>query len=308
MQRGGRKAGGKGSGPRLSAIGRALPDWLKSAVLGHSAGLDLGTIVADLLLDHPKDPSGFDEASTRRWYYLVSQTVCRYFRLRVIGAENIPAGASMIVGCHSGVMPWDAACLVTAIYEKTGRFSRNTGHFLWAANPAVRSFLTARGVVIGEPESLELLLRQGEIVTVFPGGAEDMCRPFLTQRYRVPAHKGFARGRGGYIKIALRTGVPIVPVAIVGAEETHLLLTDIPPLARLLSMPFFPVVLSPLPLPARIYVRFGEPIHLEHPPEAASDQAVVDRLNRNVRREVQSLIDDTCRRRHGVYLSSYDDS
>jgi hypothetical protein len=70
-------------------------------------------------------------------------------------------------------------------------------------------------------------------------------------------------------------------------------------------MPFFPIVLSVLPLPARIYIRFGEPILLDAPPEAAADQAMVDGLNTHVLATLQALIDDTRRRRHGVYCSSY---
>ena len=118
--------------------------------------------------------------------------------------------------------------------------------------------------------------------------------------------KGFAPGCGGYVKVALRTRSPIVPVAIVGAEEVHYCVGDIPQLAAYLKVPFFPLVASLVPLPARIYIRFGEPIVLPAPPEAAEEQVAVDRLNEHVRSTLQALIDDTLRRRRGVYWSSYD--
>lgn len=293
-------------GPKLSPLGRALPRAVQELLRDWAPGLDLAGLLADLFLEYPKDDSGFDPVATKRWYFAIAQTVCRYFRLQVIDAASIPPGPSLIVGCHSGVMAWDATCLVAAIYDRTGRFSRNTGHRFFASFAPMERFLTARGVVIGSQENLEACLRHGEMVLLFPGGAEDMRRPFLTERYVVKPHRGFAPGHGGYVKLALRTQVPIVPTAIVGAEETHLLLTDVPALARLLHVPFFPIVASPLPLPARMYIRFGRPIHLDHPPSAAHDQGLVDRLNGQVRGELQGLIDDTLRRRRGVFLSSYD--
>ena len=102
--------------------------------------------------------------------------------------------------------------------------------------------------------------------------------------------KGFAPGCGGYVKVALRTRSPVVPVAIVGTEEVHYCLGDIPQLAEYLGVPFFPLVASLAPLPARIYIRFGEAIRFDVGPEAADDQAVVDRLNEHVRSALQALI------------------
>jgi 1-acyl-sn-glycerol-3-phosphate acyltransferase len=249
--------------------------------------------------------SDLDPARAAFAYSLIEQTVCRYFRMQVMDAERIPPGRSLLIGRHSGVMPWDATCAVVAIWRHTGRFSRNVGHWLFGRIPLVADYLRACGVVIGEPARLEALLARDEMVLLFPGGAEDMRRP-IWERYRVWPHKGFAPGHGGYVKVALRTRSPIVPVAIIGAEETHVLLTDVPPLARLFGMPYFPIVLSALPLPARIYIRFGTPIQLDAPPEAATDQRVVDRLNLRVRRKLQALIDDTRRHRRGIYCSRYD--
>jgi 1-acyl-sn-glycerol-3-phosphate acyltransferase len=291
--------------PRPNALGRLLPLCWQDALLRRATSLDLPAVLADLLLTYPDDGTALDPALTRRMFYLLEQTICRYFRLHVLGTDHIPAGRALLIGCHSGVLPWDAACLITAVYTHTGRLSRNAAHRLFGAIPAVERFLAAcGGVVMGEQGDLEALLRRDELVLLFPGGAEDMRRP-IWDRYHVRAHKGFAPGRGGYIRLALRTGSPIVPVAIVGAEEIHVMLTDVPALARLVRLPYFPIVLSPCPLPARMYIRFGPPIRLDAPPEAAADQAVVDRLNADVRRRLQALIDDTVRHRRGIYWSSY---
>jgi 1-acyl-sn-glycerol-3-phosphate acyltransferase len=252
-------------------------------------------------------PPPFDAALTDRIFSVLAATVLRYFRVRVLGTEHVPAGRGLVVGCHSGVFAWDATCLVVAVHRATGRFTRNVGDRFFATLGPMADFLRRTGVVIGERASVEALLERDELVLVYPGGAEDMLRP-IWRRYRLARNHGFKPGHGGYVKAALRTRSPIVPVACVGTEEIHGLLGHVPALARLLAVPFFPLVASALPLPARIYLRFGSPIRFVEPPEAADDQAVVDRLNDFVQDRLQALIDDTCRRRHGIYWSAYDDT
>lgn len=292
-------------GPAPNALGACLPaSWL-DALAAHARELGPATLATDLSFDRPPDPRGFDPVLTSRLYFLLSQTVLRYFRVQVLDAEHIPAGRGLLVGCHSGVFAWDATCLVVAVHQTTGRFTRNVGDRFFATLGPIADFLRKTGVVIGERESVEALLAQDELVLLFPGGAEDMLRP-IWRRYRLAANHGLKPGRGGYVKAALRTRSPIVPIACVGTEEIHMMLANVPALARLLGTPFFPIVASPLPLPARIYLRFGRPIRFTEPPEAADDQAVVDRLNRRVQGELQALIDDTRRRRHGIYWSRYD--
>jgi 1-acyl-sn-glycerol-3-phosphate acyltransferase len=290
--------------PRLSALARALPASWGRAILARTRGLDLLSLLADCLVSYPADPEGLDPARAKRWLFMLDRTMCRYFRMTVIGAENLPPGRALVIGCHSGGLPWDAACLVVAIYRATGRLSRNAADRIFGRVGAVARFLAATGALVGDFGRLEASLARGEMVVLFPGGAKDMTRP-IWERYQVKPHRGFAPGRGGYVKLALRTRSPIVPVAIVGAEETHVVLADIAPLARLLGVPYFPVFLSPVPLPARIYVRFGEPIRLDAPPDAAADQPTVNHLNDALRGALQTLIDDTRRRRRGVYWSSF---
>lgn len=251
------------------------------------------------------DAFGFDPPTATRWLGLVRTALWPYFRPQVIGAEHLPTGRALIIGCHSGVIPYDAACTLVAIHDATGRFARAIGDDLFARSVLVEDFLRRQGALVGRRDTVESLLRAGHLVLVFPGGAKDMERPYLTQRYRVLAHRGFAPSHGGYIKIALRTRTPIVPLAVVGAEETHFMLANLPRLASVLRMPFFPLLLVPFPLPAKLYIRFGTPIVLPGTPADADDQSRVDHLNTMVRRRVQRLIDDTVRRRHGVFSSTY---
>jgi 1-acyl-sn-glycerol-3-phosphate acyltransferase len=254
-----------------------------------------------------RDSDSFDAATATRWLGYVRSALWPYFRPRVIGAEHLPKGRALIVGCHSGVIPYDAACTLVAIHDATGRFSRAIGDNLFGQIGMVQDFLRRQGAVVGRPEVVQQLLRAGQYVLVFPGGARDMERSYLTQRYRVLPHRGFAPERGGYIKLALRTGAPIVPLAVVGAEEAHVMLANLPPVARVLGVPFFPWLLFPFPLPAKLYIRFGPPIVLPGTAADAKDQQKVDQLNRKVRRRVQQLIDDTVRRRRGIIWSAYDE-
>ena len=298
-------ASGPSNGAPPNALGAWLPaSWL-AALAAHGHDLGAADLAADVFLDVPPDPSGFDPVLTKRVFFLLAQTVLRYFRVRTIDAHHIPSGRGLLVGCHSGVFAWDATCLIVAVYQATGRFTRNVGDRFFGSLGPMTDFLRRTGFVVGDRGAVERLLADDELVLVFPGGADDMLRPFW-RRYRLAGNRGLKPGRGGYVKAALRTGSPIVPMACIGAEEIHVMLGDVPAIARLMGTPFFPIVASPLPLPARVYLRFGRPIRFAEPPEAADDQATVDRLNQRVQRDLQALIDDTRRRRHGIFLSRYD--
>ena len=293
--------------PSPNRFGRVLPVAWQQALVKRSHGLTLGALLGDVLLDYPPDDRGFDPVTTKREYFLIEKLLGRYFRVATMGAENIPAGRVLIVASHSGGIPWDALLLVAEIYRLTGRFSWNAGHEIWGRSPFLKRLLVPTGMVLGGREDFEELLRRDEMCMIFADAGEGNRHAYYLEhdRYKVKPEKGFAPGRGGYIKVALRTRSPVVPVAIVGTEEVHYCLGDVPQLAEYLRVPFAPLIASPIPLPARVYIRFGEAIRLPASPEAAEQQAVVDRLNERVRSAMQALIDDTLRHRHGIYWSSY---
>ena len=294
--------------PELNGLGRVLPAVLQDAIRRHARGVDLPAVLADLFLSYPEDARGLDPVMTRRLFFLVEQLAGRYFRVKTMGAEHIPPGRGLIVACHSGVVPWDATLLVAEICRLTGRFSWNAGHDLWGRNAWLRDFLVRTGMVLGRQEPFEELLERDELAMIFADGGQGNRRAYYLEsdRYRIKPDMGFAPGHGGYVKLAIRTGSPIVPVAIVGTEEIHYCLGDVPQLARYLGVPFVPLVASLVPLPARVYIRFGRPIRLELPRGAADDQALVDRLNEQIRGALQALVDDTLAHRHGIYWSRYD--
>jgi 1-acyl-sn-glycerol-3-phosphate acyltransferase len=295
--------------PRPNRWGRLLPAAWQEALVRRARGLDLAALASDLLLEYPANDRGFDPVTTKREYFLIEQLAGRYFRVKTLGAEHIPDGRVVIVAYHSGVVPWDGLLLAAELRRLTGRFSWNAGHELWGRSAWLRNVVVPTGMVLGGRDDFEALLHRDEMVMIFVDAGEGNRRAYYLDRdrYRVKPDKGFAPGCGGYVKLALRTGSPVVPVAIVGTEEVHYCLGDVPQLAEHLGLPFFPLIASPIPLPARIYLRFGDPIRFAAPPEAAADQALVDRLNAGVRATLQDLVDDTLRRRHGVYWSSYDE-
>lgn len=218
----------------------------------------------------------------------------RWWRVEVEGVGNLPGqGRAMIVANHSGtVFPFDAIMIGTAI-QKCHPHPRWPRALVldWVFELPFLSYLMRRlGAVPAEPANLSRLLDDEQAVMVFPEGVKGFGKPF-SERYRTQRF-----GRGGFVEQALRTGTPIVPVAVVGAEETYPRIGEMGLLARLTGAPYIPVtptfpLLGPLgliPLPSRWRIVFLEPIDLSgHPPEAADDPSLVFDLAEEVRQRVQ---------------------
>ena len=244
--------------------------------------------------EYREDEWGFDrefaESALPAFEFLFE----RWWRVEVEGIENLPGqGRTMIVANHSGaVFPFDAIMIGTAIQKLHPQPRWPRALVLdWVFELPFVSYLMRRlGAVPADPANLSRLLGDGEAVMVFPEGVKGFGKPF-SERYRTQRF-----GRGGFVEEALRTGTPIVPVAVVGAEETYPKLGEIGPLARLTGAPYIPLtptfpLLGPLgliPLPSRWRIVFLEPIDLsEHPPEAAGDPSLVFDLAEQVRQKVQ---------------------
>jgi 1-acyl-sn-glycerol-3-phosphate acyltransferase len=158
--------------------------------------------------------------------------------------------------------------------------------------PMLGTLMNRLGAVRACPENALRLLDELRPVIVFPEGIQGLSKPFA-QRYQL---KRF--GRGGFVKLALRTGAPIVPVAIVGAEETVPLFGKLP--ASFLGIPYLPV--TPPPLPARWIIRFGDPISMgDLPPEAAEDLSQVQRLTERTRESIQGMLQALLKDRRSVF-------
>lgn len=221
----------------------------------------------------------------------------RYWRVSIQGASHLPRGASILVANHSGALPYDGLVMYLAISRERPDLREPR----WLVEdqifhaPVLGTLFNRLGAVRACPDNALRLLDEQRPVVVFPEGYQGLSKPFA-QRYQL---KRF--GRGGFVKLALRTGAPIVPVAIVGAEESTPLLGRIP--ASFLGVPYVPVTpLGPVPLPAKWSIRFGEPISVDGlAPEAAEDMGEVQRLTERTRESIQGMLQALLKERRGVF-------
>jgi 1-acyl-sn-glycerol-3-phosphate acyltransferase len=170
--------------------------------------------------------------------------------------------------------------------------------------PFVGALARKMGTTLACNEDAERLLSAGELVGVFPEGFKGIGKPF-SERYTLQRF-----GRGGFVSAALRTGVPIVPCAIVGAEEIYPMIGNVKTAARLLGLPYFPItptfpLLGPLgavPLPSKWFIAFGDPIETEsYGPAAADDPMVVFNLTDQVRETIQHSLYRLLLQRRSVF-------
>lgn len=266
--------------------------------------------VADLRKRHGAgeyqvDEFGFDPDFTNALVPLARLVYRRYWRVDTEGLRNVPErGAALLVSNHSGVLPLDGAMIACAVHEQTDRFTRPLIAAWFGSLPMLSWFLRRAGGTLGHPDDTMRLLGRGEIVLVFPEGVRGTGKPYR-ERYRLRRF-----GRGGYIEMALRARVPIIPISVVGAEEIYPMIADLQPIARLLGFPYFPItptwpLLGPLgliPLPTKWSIRFHDPVPTdEMPAGAADDPSLVMRLNDQVRDTIQAGLIDQLRDRRSVF-------
>ena len=254
------------------------------------------------------DDFGLDPAYEERIRPVSEFLLRRYFRTKIDGIRNVPAnGRCLLVSNHSGTLPLDGLMLRTAL-----RLEHPSARELrWLAEdflfylPFAGVFMNRVGAVRACQENAERLLEKELLFAAFPEGVQGIKKLFR-DRYRLQRF-----GRGGYIRLALRMQAPLVPCAIVGAEETNPLLYRIEYLAGLVGLPYIPVtptfpLLGPLgllPAPSRWRIRFGEPVSLEgHGPEAADDHVLVGRLSERVRTTIQAMLETGVRERRSVWF------
>ncbi|MBN8615678.1 MAG: acyltransferase family protein, partial [Deltaproteobacteria bacterium] len=242
------------------------------------------------------DDFGLDRAYEQRMRPRLELLYRRWFRAQAHGVANVPnEGRALLVGNHAGALPWDGLMLQTAIRleHPAHREVRWLAEDFVAHTPFLGAITNRLGAVRACPENAERLLGEDKLVAVFPEGEKGLGKPWA-RRYEIQRF-----GRGGFVKLALRMKAPIVPVAIVGSEETHPTLLRSDRLARFLGVPFLPItptfpLLGPLglvPLPSRWVIRFGKPIDLSGEPEGTQNDPVrVQHLAEEVRSAVQSLV------------------
>jgi 1-acyl-sn-glycerol-3-phosphate acyltransferase len=231
----------------------------------------------------------------------------KWFRVEVRGLANIPdRGGALVVANHSGTLPLDAIMTMLALHDHhpAGRCLRPLGADLLLGTPFLGALARKSGATLACVADAERLLHAGELVGVWPEGYKGLGKPFR-DRYKLQRF-----GRGGFVAAALRTRTPIVPVAIVGAEEIYPVIGNVRSVARALGLPYLPVtpmfpLLGPLglvPLPSKWIIEFGTPIPTDdHPPGAAEDPMLVFDLADRVRESIQADLYRLLMQRRSVF-------
>ena len=299
--------------PRLETLWQSdylSPDLLKGLwyVGSYLVRSQTNSVWRRLQGDYELDEFGRDEAFIQAILPLAQLAYDHYWRVEVHGAENVPdQGRAMLVSNHSGVLPFDGAMIGVALHNETAsqRLPRALAASWFQTLPFVSMLLQKTGQVQANPLNAQTLLERDELVIVFPEGIKGIGKLYR-DRYQLQRF-----GRGGFIKIAVRTGAPILPVAVVGAEEIYPVIGQVEPLARLIGFPFFPITptfpwtgpFGFVPLPTKWTIEFGKPIPVEdYGPRAAANPAVVARLTEQVRSTIQQMLLDRLAKRRSVFL------
>ena len=245
------------------------------------------------------DQFGFDEEFSTRLLIPLARAVYRnWFRVQMRGLEHVPGrGPALIVANHSGTLPLDAIMLQTGLHDEhpAHRNVRLLGADLVYQVPLLGRLARKGGHIRACPGNAQALLDAGKTVGVFPEGFKGIGKPFA-ERYRLQRF-----GRGGFAATAIKARVPIIPCAIVGAEEIYPMLGNAKTVADLFRLPYFPITplfpwLGPLgavPLPSRWIIEFCPPVPTDdYERGAESDPAAVADLSGQVRGTVQRKLDD----------------
>ncbi|TMQ03083.1 MAG: acyltransferase family protein [Deltaproteobacteria bacterium] len=246
---------------------------------------------------HGFDMFGLHPPTLRRSLALGGPLCDRYFRTRSYGIEHVPRdGAAILVANHGGALPVDGTLLVLDVDRKTGRIVRPIADRFVPALPLVSTWFARTGAVVGTHANVSRLLARGELIAIWPEGAAGIAKP-ARDRYQMKTWQV------GHAELAIRYRAPIVPVAIVGAEEAWPVLGRIRGFRRF-GVPFLPVPFLPVPLPLRHAIYYGAPIalHDELPPDAADDPGVVARAAARVRLALSELLHDARNSRAGRWL------
>ena len=245
------------------------------------------------------DEFGFDpEFNSRVLMPLARGLYRQWFRVRMRGLGHVPAqGGALVVANHSGALPLDAVMLQAGLHDEhpAHRNLRLLGADLVYQVPGLATVARRAGHTRASPANAHQLLTSGELVGVFPEGFRGIGKPFR-DRYQLRRF-----GRGGFVVSAIRARVPIVPCAIVGAEEIYPMIANAAPLARLLGLPYFPVTplfpwlgaVGAVPLPSQWLIEFCPAVPTSgYPPRAERDPDLVARVTDQVRGTIQRTLSE----------------
>lgn len=221
----------------------------------------------------------------------------RYFRVESRGIEHLPAdGAAVVAANHSGTLPLDAFMLHADILRSSSppRLPRSVMDRFVPQLPFFGTLVARGGGINGTRRNVEHVLATGQLLVVFPEGTVGIGKPF-SERYKLQ------EWRAGHAELALRYRAPVIPTAIVGAEEQMPLIGRIDSL-KLFGAPYLPIPATPFPLPVRYHIRYGEPLYLhEECTTDPRDPKTIRAAAARVKAEVQRLINEALAEREGVF-------
>lgn len=259
--------------------------------------------------DYEVDDYGFDPHLNEAVLLPVLRPLFeKWFRVDVSGVEHLPeTGSALLVCNHAGTIPVDGLMLSVAVHDHhpLSRTLRMLAADLVFQTPVLGPVSRKAGHTLACHPDAESLLRDDQLVAVFPEGFKGVGKPF-SDRYKLQRF-----GRGGFVTSALRTKAPIIPVSIVGSEEIYPKIADFKPLARLLGLPYFPItplfpLLGPLgaiPLPSKWHIEFGAPIETSgYDAMAADDPMVTFDVTDQVREQIQQTLYRLLANRRNVFL------
>jgi 1-acyl-sn-glycerol-3-phosphate acyltransferase len=231
-----------------------------------------------------------------------------WFRAEWEGIEKIPReGGALLIANHAGALPHDAPVIMHGVETELGRPVYGMADYFFRTVPVVGTLWSRSGGVVANPQNAYRLLReQGQLALVFPEGSKGPAKRY-SERYQLRRF-----GRGGFVEIAMRSGVPIIPIAVIGSEEVMPTLFRIPSLGRLLRLPYFPVTanmiaMGPLgiafPLPAKFKLRVMDPVSFDVPPDLERySRSIVMEAAEWIRADLQQTVYDMLSERRSVWF------
>ena len=249
------------------------------------------------------DRFGFDPNAARMSMSLMAWVYRYYLRVETRGIEKVPEGRVLLIANHAGnTFAWDGAMLAGALFleGEPPRVVRGMGEYFLPTVPFFNVMMHRMGSVVGRPENCVQLLEQEEAIMAFPEGERGFVKTY-GQRYQLQ------RFGLGFMRLALETQTPIVPIGIVGSEEQSPGLANLRPVGRLFGSPAFPItptfpflgLAGFLPLPVKFHIHFGPPLRFEGDPNE-EDAAIAKRVE-TVKDEIRRLIDDGLAERQGWF-------
>jgi 1-acyl-sn-glycerol-3-phosphate acyltransferase len=254
------------------------------------------------------DEWGRSERMRRLTRQLYDPIYRSWFRVEWEGLEKIPTeGGALLVANHAGAIPHDAPVIMHGIESELDRAVYGMADYFFRTVPVIGTMWSRTGGVVANPHNAYRLLReQGQLALVFPEGTKGPSKTFA-ERYQLRRF-----GRGGFVEIAMRAGVPIVPIAVVGSEEAMPILFRIPALGRLLRLPYFPVTanmvaMGPLgilvPFPAKLKLRVMDPVTFDVPPNLGRySRSKVMEAAEKIRADLQQTVYDLLSERRSVWF------